>query len=262
MRIVFQFNCAYVDLAANLMCSLKRVGMSGEVTAVAVGPNAKIEFEHALQNANVPCCEIMECDGVAQKQLRVRTSSGLQSDWVTLTHNKLAVVHSFLMKEESVCLLDADVVVLHRDWLDTALAAAHGVDMACASDMRTEGSDLLNTGVCIFHPTPACLRLLQPELYCRCGDDQDYINSVRSELCVKVLPLSHFAHFNFVESHGRDLQWPNKPTDYKWLDRYGRIDQAELMTFHANNCLDKISVLRRYNMYYVTQAHHYYQPLR
>lgn len=125
MKFLTFVNYAYIDIVHNLYLQLKKFNRHKDLIITCTDDETKIKLIQQIQNCE---CEILQYQPVLFKETLSNYQSHLSDKNYAATHLKSAsysiyqflkhdVLYQNLIKHESVCLLDADIIVF-EDFVD------------------------------------------------------------------------------------------------------------------------------------------------
>lgn len=218
-------NTGYINYTLNCLKSLEAIQSTVPLHCYCIGKTG-IDL---LNEKGYECTLIDEEENSNFQTFR-------QGNWSNITYNKFKIIHENLLKHDYVCFTDGDIVYENANWLNFLLKNIGENDMLIQNDAL---SDQDNTNLCsgfmFIKSTPNTLALFNPAMMAmnksqKGWDDQVYINSIKSKLVYRRLPLNLFPngkyyyhnsniqpyliHFNWVVGHEKQ----KKMIHYKkWL---------------------------------------------
>jgi hypothetical protein len=187
MAFVTLTNSGYTEFTLNCLESLKRIGFSIPLHCYCIG---KQGFDTLVSKG-------YSCTLIDDEQ-----NSNLQSfrtgNWSNITHQKFKIIHENLLKYPFVCFTDGDIVYQSGAFYNYLFQNIGNNDMLIQNE-GMENSDIshLCTGFMFIRSNEKTRSIFDPassEQFKNIvgWDDQVYINTVRNELKIGILPLDLF----------------------------------------------------------------------
>lgn len=207
-------NQGYVPLTLNCLQSLKRIGCQEKLVCFCIGQGAYSE----LQNHG-HACELID------DEVNTNFQIFRQGNWSNITFYKFEVIHKCLKSKRFVLFTDGDIVFEKNGFMEYLIDQIEDNDLLIQHDHDSStGLSDLCSGFMLIASSPKTLELFDPcnmtQFRSQVGwDDQVYVNAIKHQLNVKVLPDELFPcgavfyktpemrpymiHFNHVIGHDK-----------------------------------------------------------
>jgi len=187
MAFITLTNSGYVEFTLNCLESLKRINFSIPLHCYCIGKRG---------------FDMLESTGYKATLIDDEQNSNLQNyrtgNWSNITHQKFSIIHENLLKHPFVCFTDGDIVYQDTRFYNYLFENIGNNDMLIQNEGLTDSDTWgLCTGFMFIRSNEKTLSVFDPKSSepfkdIVGWDDQVYINNVRDELNIKILPLDLF----------------------------------------------------------------------
>ena len=214
VKFVTLTNNGYIDYTLNCLKSLELINFQKPLHCYTLGE----ESHNILQSKGYKSSMLKTDNDDDTKFGKFRTGN-----WHNIVKKKFDLIHNELIKNKFVCFTDGDIVYLNKDFMNYCLEHIQDNDIIIQNDNMHHGNTWLCSGFMFIKSSEKTIEVFNPksvEKDIKPGwGDQNYINKIKNQLKVAVLPLQLF---------------PNGRYYYRSHDPSFDVDCKEPMMIHFN----------------------------
>ena len=201
MAFITLTNSGYIDYTRNCLKSLERIGSTTPLHTYCIGKDGY----KTLTDAGYPCTLIDE-----------EQFSGFQTFrkgcWSNIVHMKFKIIYENLLKYDTVCFTDGDIVFEHADFYKYLTDNLGDKDMLVQSEaLEDHVTNIACSGFMFIKSNPATLAFFDPKKTIMNANkagwgDQVYVNANRHQLKHNLLPLKLYPNGRYYYKNSETIK--------------------------------------------------------